>query len=223
MKKRIVLLIPCYNEEITIKKVIQKAKKIFNKEDIYVGDNNSTDKTANIAQEELVNVIVEKNIGKGNMLKSMLKQIQSDYYVMIDGDDTYYIEDIPKMLELAKRENADLVIGNRLKNNNYDKCDKNKIYTIGNKLGNLVINLRYRAKIEDVMSGLRIMSKKMIESWNIKSEGFEIETEMTVFALKNNYKISQIPIGYKNRPEGSKSKLKTIKDGFKLTKAVLKM
>ena len=97
------------------------------------------------------------------MLKSMLKQIQSDYYVMIDGDDTYYIEDIPKMLQLAQRENADLVIWNRLKNNNYDKCDKNKIYTIENKLENLVINLRYRAKIEDVMSGLRIMSDWILE------------------------------------------------------------
>lgn len=223
MKERVVLLIPCYNEEVTIRKVIQDAKKIFSNEDIYVGDNNCTDKTAEITFEEKVNLVKESKQGKGNMLKTMLDNIKSDYYVMIDGDDTYYIEDIPKMLDLAKKENAELVIGNRLKNNNYDDCDKKKIYTIGNKLGNLVINFRYSSKIEDVMSGLRVMSKKLVNEWNIKSEEFEIETEMTVFAIKQKYKISQIPIGYKNRPEGSVSKLRTIRDGLRLTKAVLKM
>ncbi len=193
-KEKIAILIPCYNEEITIGKVIKDVKQFFGSSSIYVGDNHSTDKTAQIATKEKVNVIEEKSRGKGNMVKKMLANIDANYYVLIDGDDTYYAEDIMKLLEIAKTENADLVIGNRLKDNHYDDCDKKKIYTIGNLLANKVINIRYHSSIEDVMSGLRVISKKMVKNWNIKSTGFEIETEMTIFAIKDKYKIKQIPI-----------------------------
>lgn len=193
-KEEVAILIPCYNEDMTIGKVIKDIKKSFGSTSIYVGDNHSTDKTASIAHQEQVNVIEEKNRGKGNMLKKMLECVEADYYVLIDGDDTYDAEDIIKLLDIAKAEKADLVIGNRLKDNHYDNCDKKRIYTIGNRLANKVVNIRYHSAIEDVMSGLRVMSRNMIKNWNIQSTGFEIETEMTVFAIKEKYNIKQIPI-----------------------------
>lgn len=217
----IAVLIPCYNEEKTIRKVIQEIKENLPNAKIYVGDNNSNDRTAVIAREEKVTVIEEKKQGKSNMVKKMFEEIDSDFYVLIDGDDTYYPEDIITCVNVAVEDDAELVIGNRLYE--YENCKKKKIYSLGNWLANKILNMRYKSEIEDVMSGLRVLSRKIAKEIKIESEGFELETELTVFAIKHRYPIASVPIRYRSRPEGSKSKLKTFKDGLKISKAVLKM
>lgn len=219
--KKIAILIPCYNEEITIRKVICDVKKEIPEGIIYLGNNNCTDKTVDIAKQENVNIIEEKKRGKSNMVRTMFEKIDSDYYVLIDGDDAFYISDVVKCIEIMKNENVDLLIGDRL--SNYKNCNKTRIYSLGNWLANTIINFRYKSDIKDVMSGLRVISKDFVKNFEIKSTGFELETEMTVFAIKNNYKIKNVPIDCKARPKGSKSKLRTVRDGIKISKAVLKM
>lgn len=214
-KNKIAVLIPCYNEELTIEKVVKDFTRELPEATIYVYNNNSTDKTAEIAKNAGAKVINEYQQGKGNVVRSMFKNIEADYYIMVDGDDTYPAEEAQKLLVPVKEGRADMVIGDRL-SSTYYKVNKRPFHNTGNYLVKLLINLIFGSKINDVMTGYRAFSKKFVKSIPIVSNGFEIETEMTAFALNYHMNIVSIPIGYRDRPEGSLSKLNTFKDGWKV-------
>ncbi|MBQ4030723.1 MAG: glycosyltransferase [Bacilli bacterium] len=214
----IAILIPCLNEEQTIKSVIDGFKP-YNV-NIYVYDNNSTDNTSQIAKECGVNVGFTSQKGKGNVVRQMFNEIDADIYVLIDGDNTYFADDFPKMLDKYNQTNCDMLVGDRL-SSTYFIENKKILHNIGNKLVKWLINHKYKTNISDIMSGYRILSKKFVQNIDIQSNEFEIETEMTIFALKNNYHIESIPIQYKDRPNGSISKINTIKDGFKIIKYII--
>lgn len=214
-KNKIAVLIPCYNEELTIEKVVKDFTRELPEATIYVYNNNSTDKTAEIAKKAGAKVINEYQQGKGNVVRSMFKNIDADYYIMVDGDDTYPAEEVHKLLAPVKEGRADMVIGDRL-SSTYYKVNKRPFHNTGNYLVKLLINLIFRSNINDVMTGYRAFSKKFVKSIPIVSNGFEIETEMTAFALNYHMNIVSIPIEYRDRPEGSLSKLNTFKDGWKV-------
>lgn len=214
----IAILIPCLNEEQTIKSVIDGFKP-YNV-NIYVYDNNSTDNTSQIAKECGVNVGFTSQKGKGNVVRQMFNEIDADIYVLIDGDNTYFADDFPKMLDKYNQTKCDMLVGDRL-SSTYFIENKKILHNIGNKLVKWLINHKYKTNISDIMSGYRILSKEFVQNINIQSNEFEIETEMTIFALKNNYHIESISIQYKDRPNGSISKINTIKDGFKIIKYII--
>lgn len=218
---KIAICIPCYNEELTIKSVIDGFKKYAKQADIYVFDNNSTDNTAKIAKENGAIVIKSPKQGKGNVIKHMFSVIDADAYVLIDGDNTYLAKDFPRMLKAYKKSNCDMLIGDRL-SSSYFSENTRPFHNLGNILVKFLVNWLYHKHISDIMTGYRICSKNFCKSINIQSTGFEVETEMTIYAIKNNFKIRSIPIHYQNRPEGSYSKVNTIKDGFKIIKYIIK-
>lgn len=220
-EKQIAVLIPCYNEEKTIAKVIMDFMEVLPNAIIYVYDNNSTDNTAKIAGSISDNVIVrkEKKQGKGNVIRSMFQQIEADCYIMVDGDDTYEANHSPEMAKLVLENNVDMVIGDRL-SSTYFSENKRRFHNFGNVLVKKLINLLFHGNITDIMTGYRAMSYNFVKSIPIYSNGFEIETEMTIFALKKHFKIASIPIQYRDRPEGSVSKLNTISDGCKILKTI---
>ena len=217
--EKIAVLIPCYNEEMTIGKVIDDFKRELPKSSIYVFDNNSGDKTYEIAEEHGAIVKTEFRQGKGNAVRSMFQEIDADIYIMVDGDDTYEASDVHKLIDKIHK-GADMAIGDRLSTTYFEE-NKKVLHGFGNKLVRWMVNLFYGSKVEDVMTGYRAFSKKFVRSFPAKSEGFELETEMTIFALENNLIISSVPIGYRDRPEGSKSKVKAIRDGFKIIMFIL--
>ncbi len=218
--KTISVLIPCYNEELTIKKVINDVKKELPKAEIFVYDNNSTDKTYDIAKQQNVNVKKESRQGKGNVLRSMFQDINSDIYVLIDGDDTYPFDSIHKLLKPIISNEADMVLGDRHSNGSYKKENKRDFHNFGNKLVKNIINKLYKSDLNDIMSGFRVFNKKFVKNISINSEGFEIETEITLHALDKRFHIKEIEIDYKDRPEGSFSKLDTFSDGFRVLKTI---
>lgn len=211
MSKKIAILIPCYNESLTIKKVVNDFKKQLPNDEIYVYDNNSTDDPFNIARSTGAIVRKEYNQGKGNVVRSMFKDINADCYLMVDGDDTYPTKNAKEMCDLILNSNYDMVIGDRLSSTYFNE-NKRLFHNAGNKLVRFLVNKKCNSNIKDVMTGYRAFSKKLNE--------FENETEMTIYALNNKMKIIEIPIKYRNRPKGSKSKLKTFKDGIKVLKAI---
>lgn len=213
-----VVLIPCYNEELTIDKVIKDFKKELPEADIYVYDNNSTDKTNEIATRAGVNVIKEKRQGKGNVVRSMFRDIEADVYIMVDGDDTYPAEEVHKLIDPVMNEKADMVIGDRLSNGTYGKENKRKFHGIGNSIVKYLVNIGYGSNIQDIMTGYRAFNKTFVKTIPVLSKKFEIETEMSLHALDKNLKIVEVPIIYRDRPEGSTSKLNTFKDGYKVIK-----
>ena len=213
--KKIAVLIPCYNEAVTIEKVVKDYKKVLSNADIYVYDNNSTDGTDKIAKKAGAIVKYETRQGKGNVVRSMFRDIDADCYLMIDGDDTYPSENAKEMCDLVLDGKADMVIGDRL-SSTYFKENKRPFHNFGNVLVRFFINVMFKTKLKDIMTGYRAFSKEFVKGFPILSKGFEIETEMTIHALDKNYKLVEIPVEYRDRPAESVSKLNTFKDGFKV-------
>ena len=212
---KIAILIPCYNESKTIGKVIKDYKEVLPEADIYVYDNNSTDGTAEIAINAGAIVKHEYRQGKGNVIRSMFHQIDADCYLMIDGDDTYPAENANEMCRYILNNGVDMVIGDRL-SSTYFQENKRPFHNIGNVMVRMLINKLFHSNVKDIMTGYRAFSKDFVKTFPVLSKGFEIETEMTIFALANKLKVMQVPINYKDRPEGSFSKLNTFSDGFKV-------
>jgi len=220
MNKTIAVLIPCYNEELTIAKVINDFQQELPQSDIYVYNNNSTDKTANIAIKEGAILREVPKKGKGNVIRNMFLEIDADIYIMIDGDDTYPVSDVHKLIQTIKNGEADMCIGDRHSNGSYKEQNKRQLHNFGNKLVTKLINSLYKEDLKDIMSGFRAFSKEFVKHFPIHSSGFEIETEMSMHALDKRFKIIEIPIGYIDRIEGSVSKLNTYSDGLKILKTI---
>lgn len=219
MRSKIAILIPCYNESKTIEKVVKDYKKALPEADIYVYDNNSTDGTADIAKEAGAIVKYEYRQGKGNVIRSMFRQIDADCYLMVDGDDTYPAEDARKMCDLVLEGKADMVVGDRL-SSTYFTENKRPFHNFGNRIVRFLINKLFKNKIKDIMTGYRAFSYEFAKTFPVLSKGFEIETEMTIHAVDKNFMIQEMPVTYRDRPEGSVSKLNTYKDGFKVLKLI---
>lgn len=218
---QVAVLIPCYNEEMTVKKVITDWKQALPEATIYVYDNNSDDRTAEIALKTGATVGYEPEKGKGNVIRRMFKEIQADCYILTDGDDTYPADRASDLLREIQ-EGADMVIGDRLSTTYYEE-NKKKIHAFGNRLVQSLINWLFHADIPDVMTGCRALNREFIKRFQPQSHGFEIETEMTVFALQSKMTIRSVPIQYRDRPEGSKSKIHAIKDGVRILHTIWKM
>ena len=219
---RIAVLIPCWNEALTIEKVVTDFRVVLPEADIYVYDNNSTDGTAEIAKHAGAIVVHEYRQGKGNVIRSMFRDIEADCYVMTDGDDTYPAEASREMAELVLSGRADMVIGDRLSSTYFEE-NKRPFHNSGNVLVRRFINLfwgRGREEIRDVMTGYRAFSPLFVKTFPILSEGFEIETEMTIHALDKNLLLMQVPVSYRDRPAGSVSKLHTFRDGARVLKTI---
>ena len=213
-KETIAVLIPCYNEELTIKKVVKDFKKELPEAKIYVYDNNSKDETAKIAKKAGAIVVPEFNQGKGNVVRSMFRDIDADIYIMVDGDDTYPADEVNKLVEEV-RNGYDMVIGDRLSSTYYQE-NKRPFHNFGNDLVRWLINTIFNNNIKDIMTGYRGFSKRFVKTIAVMSPGFQIETELTILSLEYRYNIKSIPIQYRDRPEGSTSKLNTVKDGIKV-------
>lgn len=220
--KKIAILIPCYNESKTIEKVIKDYKGVLPDADIYVYDNNSSDGTDIIAKEAGSIVRYEYRQGKGNVIRSMFKDIDADCYLMIDGDDTYPKESAIEMCNLILDKKADMVIGDRL-SSTYFKENKRPFHNFGNVLVRGLINTLFKSKVRDIMTGYRAFSRDFVKTFPVLSKGFEIETEMTIHALDKNFLLKEIPIEYRDRPDGSVSKLNTFSDGFKVLKTIARL
>ena len=215
----IAVLIPCYNEEKTIKKVIADYKRVLPEADIYVYNNNSSDRTAEFAAESGAIVRNEYRQGKGNVIRSMFRDIDANCYLMIDGDDTYPAENAVEMVKYVLNGQADMVIGDRL-SSTYFTENKRPFHNFGNVLVRKLINSLFNSDVKDIMTGYRAFSKSFVKSFPVLSHGFEIETEMTIHAVDKNFLLKEIPVNYRDRPEGSESKLNTFSDGFKVLKTV---
>ncbi|MFZ0475572.1 MAG: glycosyltransferase family 2 protein, partial [Halobacillus sp.] len=213
---RIAVLLPCYNEEQTIGAVIEDFRKELPDADIYVYDNNSKDRTSEVAREHGAIVKKEFRQGKGHVVRSMFRDIDADYYVMADGDRTYPARFVHQLLEPLKNQEANIVIGDRLSNGTYVEENKRKFHNLGNNMVRGLINFLYKSDLKDIMTGYRAFDRLFVKSMPVMSPGFEIETEMTIHTLDKRFMIKEIPIEYKDRPEGSESKLNTLSDGYKV-------
>ena len=221
MNERIAVLIPCYNEEKTIEKVVNDFKRELPEAEVIVFDNNSTDKSVEKAKK--VGARIEKIPlqGKGNVIREMFRRVDANIYIMVDGDDTYDANDVKKMVE-AVREGADMVIGDRL-NSTYFKENKRFGHNFGNVLVRKIINIFFRSNIQDVMTGYRAFSRRFVKTCPVLSKGFQVETEMTIHALDKKMIIKSIPIGYKDRPADSPSKLNTYSDGVRVMMTIFNL
>ena len=217
--KKIAVLIPCYNESKTIKKVVEDYKKALPEADVYVYDNNSSDHTDEIAREAGAIVRYEYRQGKGNVIRSMFKDIDADCYLMIDGDDTYPAENAQEMCDLILEGKADMVIGDRL-SSTYFTENKRPFHNFGNRLVRGLINFLFESNVRDIMTGYRAFSYEFVKTFPVLSKGFEIETEMTIHALDKNFLLKEVKVGYRDRPAGSVSKLNTYRDGFRVLKTI---
>ncbi len=217
--KKIAVLIPCYNEAVTIEKVIKDYKKALPSADIYVYDNNSTDGTDKIAKKAGAIVRYEYRQGKGNVIRTMFREIDADCYLMIDGDDTYPSENAKEMCDLVLSGRADMVIGDRL-SSTYFSENKRPFHNFGNRIVRFLINFLFKNKVKDIMTGYRAFSKEFVKGFPVLSKGFEIETEMTIHAVDKNFKLVEVPVDYRDRPEGSVSKLNTYSDGIKVIRMI---
>ena len=211
----IAVLIPCYNESQTIAKVVKDYREALPEAVIYVYDNNSTDHTDEAAREAGAIVRYEYHQGKGNVIRSMFRDIDAECYLMIDGDDTYPAENARSMVDLILSGRADMVIGDRL-SSTYFTENKRPFHNAGNRLVRGLINTIFSSDIKDIMTGYRAFNYQFVKSFPILSKGFEIETEMSIHALDKNFKLLEVPVTYRDRPAGSVSKLNTYKDGFRV-------
>ena len=218
--EKIAVLIPCYNEELTIEKVIKDFKKELPEADIYVYNNNSKDRTREIAMKNGAIVVDEYKQGKGNVVRSQFRDIEADIYVMVDGDDTYPAEFVHKLIEPVKNGEADMAIGDRLSNGTYQKENKRPFHELGNNLVKKSINVLFKTDLKDIMTGYRVFNKVFVKNMPVMSPKFEIETEMTIHAIDKNFTLKEIPVQYRDRPEGSVSKLNTYKDGARVIKTI---
>ena len=219
---KIAVLIPCYNEEKTIEKVVTDTKKALPEAVIYVYDNNSTDKTAEIAERAGAVVRREYVQGKGAVIRRMFREIDAECYVMVDGDDTYPMEFAPEMVSKVLEFNSDMVVGDRL-SSTYFTENKRPFHNMGNSLVRATINRLFDCEIKDIMTGFRAFSYNFVKTFPVLSRGFEIETEMTIHAVYNHMQIDNVVIEYRDRPEGSESKLNTYSDGFKVLFTIVKL
>lgn len=217
--KKIAVLIPCYNESVTIEKVVKDYKTALPEADIYVYDNNSTDHTDEIAREAGAIVKYEYRQGKGNVIRSMFRDIEADCYIMIDGDDTYPAEHARIMAELVLKKGVDMVIGDRL-SSTYFMENKRPFHNAGNRMVRFFINKLFDNNVRDIMTGYRAFSRQFAKSFPVLSKGFEIETEMTIHAVDKNFLLEEIPVKYRDRPSGSVSKLNTFSDGMKVLSTI---
>ena len=220
---KIAILVPCYNESLTIKKVVSDFKAALPEADVYVYDNNSKDNTYEIAKN--AGAIVEKECrqGKGFVIQSMFRDIEADFYVMVDGDDTYPAESVIKLIETAQELNVDMVVGDRLSNGTYEKENKRGFHHFGNSLVKRLVNFFFKSDLKDIMSGYRVFSRKFVKNYPILVGGFQLETDMTIFALDKKFLIKEVPIEYRDRPSGSVSKLNTFSDGFKVLMVIFNL
>lgn len=212
---RIAVLIPCYNESQTIGKVVREYREALPEADIYVYDNNSTDGTDEIARAEGAIVRYEYRQGKGNVVRSMFRDIDADCYLMTDGDDTYPAENARQMADLVLNKGVDMVIGDRL-SSTYFTENKRPFHNSGNRVVRWLINKLFHNEVRDIMTGYRAFSRLFVKTFPVLSKGFEIETELTIHAVDKNFLLEEIPVTYRDRPEGSESKLNTFSDGFKV-------
>ena len=212
---KIAVLIPCYNEELTVEKTVGDFKKALPGADVYVYNNNSKDKTKELAIKAGAIVRDEYKQGKGAVVRSMFRDIDADVYIMVDGDDTYPAEEVDNLIKPVLEGKADMVIGDRLSSTYYTE-NKRPFHNFGNSLVKGLINFLFKSDLNDIMTGYRAFSKKFVKCMPVMSDGFQIETEMTIFALTSNMLVVNVPITYRDRPEGSESKLNTFSDGFKV-------
>ncbi len=219
---KIAVLIPCYNEEKTIEKVVTDTKRALPDAVVYVYDNNSTDATAEIAERAGAVVRHEYVQGKGAVIRRMFREIDAECYVMVDGDDTYPMEFAPEMVEKVIKYNSDMVVGDRL-SSTYFTENKRPFHNMGNSLVRATINRLFDCEIKDIMTGFRAFSYNFVKTFPVLSRGFEIETEMTIHAVYNHMQIDNVIIEYRDRPEGSESKLNTYSDGFKVLFTIVKL
>lgn len=217
--KKIAVLIPCYNEAKTIEKVVKDFKSVLPKADIYVYDNNSSDGTDEIARKSGAIVKYEYRQGKGNVIRTMFREVKADCYLMIDGDDTYPSENAKEMCDLVLSGKVDMVIGDRL-SSTYFTENKRAFHNFGNRLVRFLINFIFKNNVKDIMTGYRAFSYEFVKSFPVLSKGFEIETEMTIHAVDKNFKLIEVPVSYRDRPEGSVSKLNTYSDGIRVLKTI---
>lgn len=215
--------VPCYNESLTIAKVCDDFKKYLPEATVYVYDNNSSDGTAKIAAEHGAVVVHEGRQGKGNVVRQMLRDIDADCYVMVDGDDTYPIEQVREVIAPILDGTADHVVGDRLSNGTYAAENKRAGHGFGNDLVRWLIKVLYGFEYTDVMTGYRAFNREFAKTLPVLSPGFEIETELSIHAVDKNWRIVQVPIDYRDRPEGSESKLNTVSDGIKVLKMIFSL
>lgn len=214
--KKIAVLIPCYNEAVTIGKVVDDFKRSLPTADIYVYDNNSNDGTSAIARDHGAIVKLEPRQGKGNVVRQMFRDIEADCYLMVDGDDTYPADAANKLCDPILNGHADMTVGDRLSNGTYAEENKRAFHGFGNNLVRFMIKWIYGYSFDDVMTGYRAFSRPFVKTFPVMSEGFQIETELSIHAVDRRWRIVDIPIVYRDRPEGSVSKLNTISDGIKV-------
>lgn len=219
MTDDIAVLIPCYNESQTIEKVIADFKTALPEATIYVYDNNSSDNTAELAARAGAVVRFEHQQGKGNVIRSMFRDIDAACYLMIDGDDTYPAEHARDMVAPILAHRAQMVVGDRLSSTYFEE-NKRPFHNVGNRTVRALINVLFKNNVRDIMTGYRAFSYEFVKSFPVLSQGFEIETEMTIFALDKNLGIENVVIEYRDRPEGSESKLNTVSDGLKVLRTI---
>ena len=223
MADKVAVLIPCYNEAVTIGKVVDEFKRVLPDADIYVYDNNSKDGTADIAREHGAIVKFEGRQGKGNVVRSMFRDIDADYYLMVDGDDTYPAEAAPALLEPLRADRADMTVGDRLSNGSYGEENDRAFHGFGNDLVRWLIKKIYGFAFDDVMTGYRAFSYAFVKTYPVLSKGFEIETEMTIHAVNYNMQVENVVVEYRDRPQGSESKLNTYSDGFRVIRKMMQL
>ena len=219
---KIAVLIPCYNEEKTIGKVVRDAKAALPESTIYVYDNNSTDRTVEIAREAGAVIKHEYMQGKGNVIRRMFREIDAESYIMVDGDDTYPMEFAGEMVDKVLNHNADMVVGDRLSSTYFTET-KRPFHNFGNSIVRGSINQLFGCDIKDIMTGFRAFSYQFVKTFPVMSKGFEIETEMTIHAVSNNMQVENVIVEYRDRPEGSESKLNTYSDGIKVIMTIIRL
>ena len=219
---KIAVLIPCYNEAKTVEKVIKDFREVLPEAVIYVYDNNSTDNTASLAENAGAIVRHEYQQGKGNVIRRMFRDIDAECYIMTDGDDTYPAEFAREMADRVLQKNVDMVVGDRL-SSTYFTENKRPFHNFGNSLVRIAINRMFKTEIKDIMTGYRAFSYQFVKSFPVLSRGFEIETEMSIHAVDKNMLLDNVVIEYRDRPEGSESKLNTYSDGIKVIGTIIRL
>lgn len=219
---KIAVLIPCYNESATVAKVVRDYREVLPEATVYVYDKNSTDGTDELARAAGAVVRYERRQGKGNVIRTMFRDIEAQCYLMIDGDDTYPAEDARAMVDKVLVDGYDMVVGDRL-SSTYFTENKRPFHNSGNVLVRKLVNSFFKGNVTDIMTGYRAFSRLFVKSFPVLSKGFEIETEMTIHALDKNLALASVPVGYRDRPVGSESKLNTFSDGFKVLRTVARL
>lgn len=219
---RIAVLIPCFNEERTIGKVVTDFKRTLPDAAVYVYDNNSNDRTAAVARDAGAIVRKETLQGKGNVIRRMFREVDAECYIMADGDDTYPAEAAIEMVERVLEDQADMVVGDRLSSTYFDE-NKRHFHNFGNALVRKSINKLFKSNIRDIMTGYRAFSYQFVKTFPVLSKGFEIETEMSIHAIDKNMNVANVVVEYRDRPDGSSSKLNTFSDGAKVIRTIVSL